>query len=129
MFKKWIPWLYLPLSAYAISEARDLGGLATNLAGTFPVATRILIAGCYIAGIGFGIATAYKFKQYKDNPTQIPVGTPIALLVVAVLMVFAPGIIAPAGQTLFGTTSSGVASLDPSIGDASCGLPGSDGCV
>ena len=34
-------------------------------------------------------------------------GTPIALLIVGVLMVFMPGIISPAGKTLFGTTTLG----------------------
>ena len=113
----------------AADQARDLGGLATNLAGSFPTATRLMIAGCYVSGIGFGLASVYKFKQYKDNPTQIPVGGPISLLIVSVLMIFAPGVIGPAGMTLFGTTSIGVAYLDPSRGEAACGLPGSDGCA
>ncbi len=111
------------------NQARDLGDFASNLAGSFPTAARLMIASCYISGIGLGLACAYKFKQYKDNPTQIPIGGPIALLIVSVLMIFAPGVIAPAGMTLFGTTSMGVAYLDPSQGESACGLPGSDGCA
>jgi hypothetical protein len=32
-----------------------------------------------IAGLGFAIDAIMKFKAHKDNPTQIPIGTPIAL--------------------------------------------------
>ncbi|MFZ1021349.1 MAG: hypothetical protein WCE82_10870 [Halobacteriota archaeon] len=35
-------------------------------------------------GVGFIIAAIYKFWQSKLNPTQIPIGTPIALLVALV---------------------------------------------
>ncbi len=33
-----------------------------------------------IAGIGFIIGSIIKFKQHKDNPTQVSIWVPIALL-------------------------------------------------
>ena len=59
-----------PTLAFGISEARDLGQFATNLGTAFPIAVRLMVASCYLAGIGFALASAYKFKQYKDNPTK-----------------------------------------------------------
>ena len=36
-----------------------------------------------IAGLGFAIGAIMKFKQHKDNPTQIPIHTPIALFLIS----------------------------------------------
>ena len=33
----------------------------------------------------------FKFKQHKDNPTQVPVGTPVAMLAISAALVFLPG--------------------------------------
>lgn len=38
----------------------------------------------------------------KDKPTQIPVGTPIALLFIAAALLFLPSILGVAGETMFG---------------------------
>ena len=61
-----------------------------------------LNAGATLAGVGCLIAAVFKMKQVKDNPTQIPVSTPIALLAVAALFLAIPGLYKPVGQTLFG---------------------------
>jgi intracellular multiplication protein IcmD len=34
-----------------------------------------------------------KFKQHKDNPTQTPIGTPIALVFIAAALLFLPSIL------------------------------------
>ena len=111
--------VYLMLNvSYAAN--RTLGEVFVGLSQSFPDIGKLIIAIAYISGIGFGIAAVYKFKQYKDNPTQIPVGTPVALLVVSVLLVFMPSIVSPTAQSLFGTTS-GSGSLMP---DRNSCLPG-----
>ena len=48
------------------------------------------------------ITAVFKLKQVKDNPTQIPVSTPMALFLVATLLLFLPSIFNPAGETIFG---------------------------
>jgi intracellular multiplication protein IcmD len=65
-----------------------------------------MIAVSYLLGIGFAGAAIFKFKQHKDNPTQIPIGTPIALLVIGILLIFLPGIIGPIGTTIFGSSGT-----------------------
>lgn len=87
----------------ADSVVTDLGGMACKLAGSFKAIGHLMIGLAYISGIGFGIGAVFKFKQHKDNPTQIPIGTPFALLTISVLLVYLPSIYVPAGNSLFGT--------------------------
>tara|TARA_B110000459_G_C16613317_1_gene497396 strand:+ start:2547 stop:2930 length:384 start_codon:yes stop_codon:yes gene_type:complete len=98
----------LPLvcAAASASGSNDLASLADNVTGQFTAIGQLMIGVAYVAGIGFGISAIFKFKQHKDNPTQIPIGTPFALLSVSVLLVFLPGLYAPAGESVFGSTTS-----------------------
>lgn len=84
------------------ASSTGLGGLAQNITKSFSAIGQLMIGTAYLAGIGFAIAAIFKFKQHKDNPTQIPVGTPIALLVIAICLVFLPMLFEPAGETIFG---------------------------
>jgi intracellular multiplication protein IcmD len=45
-----------------------------------------------VAGLGFLIASLLKFKQHKENPTQVPIGTPIAMVIVGVALLYTPNI-------------------------------------
>ena len=89
--------------------ATDLGNMASAVTSTFSNVTHLITGGSYIAGLGFSVASIMKFKQHKDNPTQIPVGTPVALVFIAAAFLFLPSILQVAGWTMFGkagTTSS-----------------------
>lgn len=95
------------LSVISIAWAADitsmtLGDVAVNIQSTFPDLIELVIAVAYVSGIGFGLAAIFKFKQVKDNPTQIPLSTPFALLGTSAMLVFLPSMFAPAGVTMFG---------------------------
>lgn len=79
-----------------------IGGVAQKVTGNMLDLGKLIIASGYVVGMGFAIASVMKFKAHKDNPTQIPVGTPIALLFIAAALIFLPGIFKSAGGTLFG---------------------------
>lgn len=123
----WVIFFLVLLSAsiFASDDVRTIGDVAGNFDDTFPVMGKVTIALSYLAGIGFGICAVYKFKQYKDNPTQIPVGTPFVLLTVSVCMVFLPAVIAPAGNSFFGAGNADAGWFEGSALSGS-GLPGSD---
>ena len=87
--------------AYA-SSSLSLGGMASSITGSFTSLTKLVTAGSYLAGLGFSIGAIMKFKQHKDNPTNIPVGTPIALTFIAAALLFLPSILGVTGSTLFG---------------------------
>lgn len=87
--------------------AQNLGNLASSITSTFKSVAQLITAGCYIAGLAFSVSAIMKFKQHKDNPTQIPIGTPISLVFIAASLLFLPSILSIAGMTMFkgGSTS------------------------
>jgi intracellular multiplication protein IcmD len=78
-----------------------LGKIAGNITGSFEDIGKLLVAVAYIAGFGFVIAGIFKFKQHKDNPTQIPMGTPIAMVLIGVALIFMPTLVSSSKQTAF----------------------------
>jgi intracellular multiplication protein IcmD len=80
----------------------SLGNMASSITKTFESVAKLITAGSYIAGLGFALGAVMKFKQHKDNPTQIPIGTPIALTFIAAALLFLPTILGIAGMTMFG---------------------------
>jgi intracellular multiplication protein IcmD len=79
-----------------------IGDVAEQITGSFYQLTKMITAGSYLAGIGFSIGAIMKFKQQIANPTQIPVGTPIALLFIASALLFLPSILSTTSYTMFG---------------------------
>jgi intracellular multiplication protein IcmD len=104
-FKAMMIFLFI-YSGYVFADDgtnKSLKDIALSVMGSFQALGQLMIAMSYVSGIGFSIAAIFKFKQHKDNPTQIPVSTPIALLGVGVVLIFLPGIVTPVGYTIFGT--------------------------
>ena len=97
------PFFYVELS-HAATPVTDLGSVASTLTQSFSNLAKLITAGAYMAGIGFAMASMLKFKAHKDNPTQIPIGTPIALLFIGAALIFLPNIFGIAGNTIFGGT-------------------------
>jgi len=90
--------------AFAAGNDTGLGEVASNITSTFKPIAELITAGAYIAGFGFAVAAILKFKAHKDNPQQVPVGTPIALLFIAVALIFLPSLFKVGGDTLFGSS-------------------------
>ena len=88
-------------------EATTIGKVAEHITGSFKQIGKLMFAVSYLAGFGFVIAGIFKFKQHKDNPTQIPMGTPIAMVLIGVALIFLPSMIGPAGRTIFETPKAG----------------------
>lgn len=68
----------------ARAQQSGLGGTAGNIAAKFEDLAKLIAAGSAIAGLGFAIGSIIKFKQHKDNPTQIPISDPVTLMAVEV---------------------------------------------
>ena len=83
--------------------ANSIGGMASNIVGSFAQLARLITAGSYLAGLGFSIGAILKFKAHKDTPTQVTIGAPIALTFVAAALLFLPSILEMTGFTMFGT--------------------------
>ncbi len=102
-------WLTLVLGSFGLllfasesmAAVTTIGGMASQVTDSFTNLAKLITAGSYIAGLGFSIGAIMKFKQHKDNPTQIPIGTPIALVFIASALLFLPSILNVAGGTMF----------------------------
>lgn len=90
------------ISTEVLAGALTLGGMASSITKSFTNLAKLITAGSYLAGLGFSVGAIMKFKQHKDNPTQIPIGTPIALVFIASALLFLPTILGVTGQTMFG---------------------------
>ncbi len=105
------------MAAVPISGIGSVAAQATtNLGG----AARFITALSYVAGMAFAVGAIVKFKAHKDNPTQIPIGTPIALLFIGAALIFIPTVFKVSGQTLFGGSGytagiSGVTSFGANV--------------
>jgi len=89
-------------STGAAAAGLTLGGMASQVTQSFTSLAKLITAASYLAGLGFAIGAIMKFKAHKDNPTQITVGTPIALVFIAAALLFLPSILDMAGATMFG---------------------------
>lgn len=87
------------------SAVQTFGQIASNLVGSFKGIAKLITAGSYLAGGAFAVGAIMKFKQHRDNPTQITVGTPIALLFIAAALMFLPTVYKSAGYTVFGKST------------------------
>lgn len=94
-----------PAATTTSSNAVTIGDIAQTIEDSFANLAKLITAGSYLAGLGFSIAAITQFKQHKDNPTQVPIGTPIAMLFIAAALLFLPTILSTAGETMFGTPS------------------------
>lgn len=107
---KWMPVVLVCLAVGLIStEAfakEDLGTFATHLTGTFKSLSKVVTAGSWMAGLAFAIGSILKFKQHKDNPTNIPIGTPVGLLLVAAALLFLPNVLNITGGSLFSSPTT-----------------------
>ena len=94
----------LALISPDVAASKSFGNMASSMTTSFTSIAKLITAGSYLAGLGFSIGAIMKFKQHKDNPTQVPIGTPIALVFIAAALLFLPTILGVTGSTMFGTT-------------------------
>ncbi len=99
--------LLMLLSSAALADtAMTAGSVASQIIGSFTAIADLITAGAYLGGLAFSVGAIMKFKQHKDNPTQVPVGTPIALVLIAAALLFLPSMLSTTGMTIFGGGST-----------------------
>lgn len=105
----------------AFAAISGVGSVATQVTSNVASIARLITAASYVAGMAFAVGAIVKFKAHKDNPTQITIGQPIALLFVGAALIFLPTVFKVSGSTLFGAsgtvaTASGLASFGATKG-------------
>lgn len=93
-------------AAFAAVIASGIGGVAAHVTSNLSAIAKLITAGSYVAGLGFGVGAIVKFKAHKDNPQQVTIGMPISLLFVAAALIFIPSVFGTSGATLFGSSGT-----------------------
>lgn len=99
----------LTVAVEAMAQATFSGGIgqvAAQVTTNISNLAKLVTAGSYVAGMALAVGAIVKFKAHKDNPTQIPIGTPIALLFVGAALIFIPTVFQVSGSTLFGAKAT-----------------------
>ncbi len=92
----------VPTVAFAEGD-QTIGTLAEQMVTSIAPIVDLIVAVCYVAGIGFAGAGVLKFKQHKENPQQVTLGVPFMLLFIGIALVWLPTLITTTGATMFGT--------------------------
>ena len=98
--------ILLSLTAYAYA---NIGGMAESINSTFTAIASLIGGASYLFGLCFTTAGLFKFKQHRDNPQQVQLGSCFTLLGIGILLIFMPSLVTQAGQTVFtsGLSSGG----------------------
>ena len=99
----WVPVFMGPsmmLLHAAKKESGGLKGVADKVTEQLESVAKLIVGLSFVAGLGFLLAGLFKFKQHKDNPTQVQIGTPLVLVALGSAMLFLPGLVSIGGETM-----------------------------
>lgn len=95
--------LLIGCDAMADGPARFmLATIQGNVATTVTETAKILQDLSLVAGIGFIMASFFKFHQHKLNPTQVPMSQGVTLLAIGGGLTLFPLLVPTAGTTILG---------------------------
>lgn len=98
--------LFVTTAVFAdASSGVQLTAVQKNIQSTVSSLANILNSIALIAGIGFVMASFFKFHQHKLNPTQVPLSQGITLLLIGAGLTLFPVIIPSAKNAVVGTSA------------------------
>ena len=100
------------LYASAAGSDKGIAGIANSVSSNLNAVAQLISQVAFVAGLGFFVSAVFKFKQHKDNPTQVPIGTPMSMLAISAALMFMGNFIMPLGQTLFSSANPGSSATD-----------------
>lgn len=89
--------------ASSLSEGIALSSITANVNTTVSEMSKILTDIALIAGIGFILASLFKFHQHKLNPTQIPISQGVTLLLIGAALTLFVVMLPTAKRAVFGS--------------------------
>ena len=114
------PFLYCSLAAFlgigllftsdlfaqaTVSTAVSIKDVQETIGKTVVNIATIISNIALVAGIGFLLASFFKFDQHKKNPTQIPISQPLTLLLIGAGLCLFPTIMPLVQTSVFGTSA------------------------
>lgn len=89
--------------AAAGSQGVALSSITKNVNSTVSQMARIFTDIALIAGIGFIMASFFKFHQHKLNPQQVPISQGVTLLLIGAALMLFTVMLPTAKRAVFGT--------------------------
>src|SRR3989338_136310 len=87
-----------------------LSAISTNVGTSISSISRLMEDVALICGIGFILASFFKFHQHKLNPTQVPMSQGVTLLVIGAGLCVFPHLLNTTTKAAFGATVSKIGS-------------------
>src|SRR3990167_7245376 len=95
-----------PAAMAAAPSAVTLSAISNNVDVSVTKLATVLTDVSLIAGIGFIMASFFKFHQHKLNPTQVPISQGITLLLIGAGLCLFPTMLPTATTAIFGSKAS-----------------------
>ena|SRR3990167_8199730 len=89
----------------SVSAGLQLSAIAGNVDTSVQQLATVLSDISLIAGVGFVMASFFKFHQHKLNPTQVPISQGVTLLLIGAGLVLFPTMLPTAKNALFGSSA------------------------
>ena len=105
----WPILLSVTLLSLALAPAgfsATISDIATNTSNTMKSVAQLLEAVSLIAGIGFVMASFFKFHQHKLNPQQVPISQGITLLIIGGGLTMFPALLPVGGKAIAGGSAT-----------------------
>ena len=93
------------LAMAGVSSGIALSTISTNIQHSVSSIAHILGNISLVAGIGFVMASFFKFHQHKLNPTQVPMSQGVTLLLIGAGLTLFPILVPTAKNAVFGSTA------------------------
>ena len=96
-------------AATAVFATSDITitSIASNMQTTVSETANILTNVSLVTGIGLTMASFFKLKQHKDQPTQVPISNGVTLLVLGAGLTVFPLLLPTANKAAFGSVTTG----------------------
>lgn len=91
----------------AAAAAVSITGISTQVATATTDVGKMIKDVATVAGIGFVLASFFKFHQHKLNPTQVPLSQGLTLLVIGAALSIFPAVITGTSKSVLGTSTAG----------------------
>ena len=96
-------------SVYA--DALSLSDIEDTVGSSVLTIAQLMTDVSLISGVGFIMASFFKFHQHKLNPTQVPMSQGLTLLLIGAGLCVFPSLIPTASDSVFGTTNASMAQV------------------
>lgn len=95
--------LFAGAALAGVTQGIALSSIASNVDTSVKEISTVISDISLIAGVGFVMASFFKFHQHKLNPTQVPLSQGVTLLLIGAGLIIFPSVLPTAKRSIFGS--------------------------